>query len=272
MKIEDAKIGFIGTGRMATALAAGFTRELLPVSQIFGTDPVAASRDLFRQTVGHAATVSSDAAECLADADVVFLAVKPQVMQSVLEDVRSLLTDDKLVVSIAAGLTITKLESWLPPGCRMIRVMPNTPCLIGHGASGVSRGSNATEVDELLVSDLLRTVGSVENVPEKLLDAVTGLSGSGPAYVFQMIEALSDGGVKMGLPRDIATRLAAQTLAGAAQMVLQTGDHPAALKDAVTSPGGTTIAALHEMELGGVRAALMNAVEASTKKSCELGK
>jgi len=154
----------------------------------------------------------------------------------------------------------------------LIRVMPNTPCLIGRGACGVSRGTHATEADEALVSDLLKTVGLVENVPEKLLDAVTGLSGSGPAYVFQIIEALSDGGVKMGLPRDMATRLAAQTLAGAAEMVLQTGEHPAALKDAVTSPGGTTIAALHEMELGGVRAALINAVEASTKKSCELGR
>ena len=153
----------------------------------------------------------------------------------------------------------------------MIRVMPNTPCLIGRGACGVSRGTLATAEDEKTVSDLLRSVGLVENVPEKLLDAVTGLSGSGPAYVFQMIEALSDGGVKVGLPRDVSTRLAAQTLAGAAQMVLETGDHPGALKDAVTSPGGTTIAAIHEMEIGGVRAALMNAVEASTRRSEELG-
>jgi pyrroline-5-carboxylate reductase len=272
MSIEHTKIGFIGTGRMATALAAGFTRDLVRASQIFGADPVAASRDMFRRTVGDAVTLSETANECLSQADVVFLAVKPQMMQSVLADVRSLLTDDRLVVSIAAGLTVSKLESWLPPSCRLIRVMPNTPCLIGRGACGVSRGTYATEQDEQLVSDLLRTVGLVENVPEKLLDAVTGLSGSGPAYVFQMIEALSDGGVKVGLPRDMAMRLAAQTLAGAADMVLQTGDHPAVLKDAVTSPGGTTIAGLHEMELGGVRAALMNAVEASTAKSIELGK
>lgn len=272
MKIADAKIGFIGTGRMATALAAGFTRDLVSASQIFGVDPVVASRDQFQKTVGTAATVASSPAECLADVDVVFLAVKPQIMPTVLKELCSTSTTGKLVVSIAAGLTVAKLESWLPSGCRMIRVMPNTPCLIGRGACGVSRGTHATEADETLVSDLLRTVGLVENVPERLLDAVTGLSGSGPAYVFQMIEALSDGAVKMGLPRDMATRLAAQTLAGAAEMVLQTGDHPAALKDAVTSPGGTTIAALHEMELGGVRAALMNAVEASTTKSCELGK
>lgn len=271
MPLTDTKIGFIGTGRMATALAAGFTRDLIPASQIFGTDPFESSRTAFQQAVGSEVTVSETAADCLTPADIIFLAVKPQVMESALFEVSSLLTCGKLVVSIAAGVNITKLESWLPPGCRLIRVMPNTPCLIGRGASGVSRGSYASEEDEQSVSELLRTVGLVENVPEKLLDAVTGLSGSGPAYVFQMIEALSDGGVKMGLPRDVATRLAAQTLAGAGEMVLQTGEHPGALKDAVTSPGGTTIAAIHEMEQGGVRAALMNAVEASTAKSRELG-
>ncbi len=270
MSLQGKKIGFIGTGQMATALAVGFTRELIPSSQIFGTDPVEASRNAFQEAVGSDATVSGDPAECLGPADIVFLAVKPQVMQPVLEAVGTQLTRDTLVVSIAAGLTVAQLESMLPMRSRLIRVMPNTPCLVGRGACGVSRGSHATEEDEQAVSDLLRTVGVVENVPEKLLDAVTGLSGSGPAYVFQMIEALSDGGVKVGLPRDIATRLAAQTLLGAAEMVLQTGRHPGALKDAVTSPGGTTIAAIHEMEQGGVRAALMNAVEASTAKSREL--
>lgn len=271
MEIQDAKIGFIGTGRMATALATGFTRELVKADRIYGADPFEASRNQFRDTVGDAVTVAATAADCLKHADIIFLSVKPQMMQSVLQDIRSLLTDNRLVVSIAAGVNIATLESWLPEECRLVRVMPNTPCLIGRGASGVSRGSHATEADERAITELLQTVGLVENVPEKLLDAVTGLSGSGPAYAFQIIEALSDGGVKVGLPRDVATRLAAQTLAGAAEMVLQTGEHPGALKDAVTSPGGTTIAAIHEMEQGGVRAALMNAVEAATAKSIELG-
>ncbi|MEQ9412110.1 MAG: pyrroline-5-carboxylate reductase [Fuerstiella sp.] len=271
MKLDDVRIGFVGTGRMASALAAGFTRSLIPARQISGVDPVAASRDQFSKAIGQDAIVSASASDALKSANVVFLAVKPQVMQAVLTDLRPVLSPDQLIVSIAAGLTVPRLESWLPAETRLIRVMPNTPCLIGKGACGVSRGSCATEQDELLVCELLSSVGVVERVPEKLLDAVTGLSGSGPAYVFQMIEALSDGGVKVGLPRDVATRLAAQTLLGAAEMVLQTGEHPAALKDAVTSPGGTTIAALHEMELGGVRAALMNAVETATNRSKELG-
>ncbi len=255
---------------MATALARGFTRELVPTAQICGVDPSEASKQAFRAAVGEDVVVSAAADEHLQNSDVVFLAVKPQMMQSVLEDLVPHLRPEQLIVSVAAGLTISRLESWLPPGCRLIRVMPNTPCLIGKGACGISRGTSASDADEQLVSTLLSSVGVVEIVAEHLLDAVTGLSGSGPAYVFQIIEALSDGGVKVGLPRDMAIRLAAQTLVGAAEMVLQTGEHPAALKDAVTSPGGTTIAALHEMELGGVRAALISAVEASTRRSAEL--
>ena len=271
MQLQNVKIGFLGTGRMATALAAGITRDLLTASQILGADPVAASREQFLQVVGDTAVVGESADPTLNDADIIFLAVKPQVMKSALAALDPLTLSSKLLVSIAAGLTISTLESALPSETRLIRVMPNTPCLIGRGACGVSRGSCATDDDEKIVNELLQTVGLVENVPERLLDAVTGLSGSGPAYVFQIIEALSDGGVQVGLPRDMATRLAAQTVAGAAEMVLQTGEHPAALKDAVTSPGGTTIAAIHEMEKAGVRAGLMNAVAASTQRSQELG-
>ncbi|MEZ6125115.1 MAG: pyrroline-5-carboxylate reductase [Planctomycetaceae bacterium] len=271
MNLETAKIGFIGTGRMATALATGFLRHLISADRIRGCDPVPAARQQFQNTVGSECQVFAQASECLAGTDVVFLSVKPQTMAEVLQEIKSVLTADQLIVSIAAGLTIAQLESWLPEGSRLVRVMPNTPCLVGSGASGISRGSAATQDDMALVTELLSTVGIVETVPEKLLDAVTGLSGSGPAYVFQMIEAASDGGVKAGLPRDIATRLAAQTLLGSAQMVLTTGQHPAALKDAVTSPGGTTIAGLHQMELGGVRAALISAVEAATRRSLELG-
>ena len=271
MNASEVTIGFVGTGRMATALATGFVRDTVGADRICGVDPVDASRTVFADAVGPNASVAAAADDNLKNADVVFLAVKPQIMESVLKELSPQLQANQLVVSIAAGIRIATLESWLPPGIRVIRVMPNTPCLVGEGASAVSRGTHATEGDSQLVVDLLSSVGIVESVPEKLLDAVTGLSGSGPAYVFQMIEALSDGGVKTGLPRDVATRLAAQTLLGAARMVLQTGDHPGVLKDAVTSPGGTTIAGLHELELGGLRAALMNAVEGATRRSIELG-
>ncbi|HQZ67318.1 MAG TPA: pyrroline-5-carboxylate reductase, partial [Planctomycetaceae bacterium] len=248
----------------------------LSPSQISGYDPIEASRIAFTAKLGDGVRVHDSAAAAIEDATVIILAVKPQVMtaaiQPLAESFKSGKTSSPLIVSIAAGVPIAKLEQLLPQGMRVIRVMPNTPCLIGRGASGLSAGSAATADDSRLIGELLATVGLVEIVPEPLLDAVTGLSGSGPAYVFQMIEALSDGGVKMGLPRATATRLAAQTLAGAAEMLLSTGLHPGALKDSVTSPGGTTIAGLHAMEVGGVRAALINAVEAATLRSRELGK
>jgi pyrroline-5-carboxylate reductase len=191
-------------------------------------------------------------------------------MSQVMGDLRDGLRPDQLIVSIAAGISLKTLADGLGSGCRIIRVMPNTPCLVGCGASAYSRGPHATEQDAQLVQRLLSNVGTAVEVPEKLLDAVTGLSGSGPAYVYQIIEALSDGGVRMGLPRETATRLAAQTVLGAAQMVLSTGQHPGALKDAVTSPGGTTIAGLHALERGGLRGTLMDAVEAATQRAKEL--
>lgn len=275
MNWSDQRIAFIGTGQMATALASGFVRQLLTPEQISGFDPIEASRSAFAETTGSGARLFDSAAAVVLGATVVILAVKPQVMDAAIRPLAEFIAlnskSSPLVVSIAAGIPIKRLEQALPKGSRVIRVMPNTPCLIGRGASGLATGSAATAEDGRLISDLLATVGIVETVPEPLLDAVTGLSGSGPAYVFQIIEALSDGGVKMGLPRATATRLAAQTLAGAADMLLSTGQHPGVLKDSVTSPGGTTIAGLHAMELGGVRAALIDAVEAATLRSKELG-
>lgn len=275
MNWSEQRIAFIGTGQMATALAAGFVRELLKPEQISGCDPVEASRTAFAAKIGAGVRLSESSADAVKDATIVILAVKPQVMSDAIkplsDSIRTHAKTGPIVVSIAAGIPIAKLEGGLPIGTRVIRVMPNTPCLVGRGASGLSTGSVASAADAKLISELLATVGVVETVSEPLLDAVTGLSGSGPAYAFQMIEALSDGGVKMGLPRAIATRLAAQTLLGAAEMVLTTGQHPAVLKDSVTSPGGTTIAGLHAMELGGVRAALMDAVEASALRARELG-
>jgi pyrroline-5-carboxylate reductase len=203
---------------------------------------------------------------------VLILAVKPQQAEAVGRELSASVTDQHLVISVMAGVTLARLGSLLPKATRIVRVMPNTPALVGSGASAYAMGSGTTQADADFVDGLLSTVGLAIRLPEHLLDAVTGLSGSGPAYVFQMIEALSDGGVQAGLPRDVATRLAAQTMLGAAKMVLETGQLPAALKDAVTSPGGTTIAGLAAMESGGVRAALINAVMAATARSRELGK
>ncbi|WP_166822700.1 pyrroline-5-carboxylate reductase [Thalassoroseus pseudoceratinae] len=264
------RVGFIGTGRMATSLAAGLrSAGLVDASSLFGTDVVAAAAAEFqKQTDGQ---IVDSVADLAAKSDVVFLSVKPQHMGGVLDGLSDSLTDSHLVVSIAAGVPLQTMTTHLGEQRRLVRVMPNTPCLVSAGASAFAMGTSATREDAELVKSLLETVGIAVEVPESLLDAVTGLSGSGPAYVYQIIEALSDGGVRMGLPRQVATQLAAQTLLGAAQMVLETGEHPGALKDAVTSPGGTTITGLHALERGGVRASLMNAVEAATKRSQELG-
>lgn len=265
----SVKVAFLGAGRMASALAGGILRaQLLPASSVIAADPSDAARQAFEAATQ--AKSCRDNRDALRDADVVILAVKPQVLSGVLRDIGDHLSPQALVVSIAAGVTLTQLQSALPPAARVVRVMPNTPALIGQGASAYSLGRHATAEDGRLVHTLLETVGLARLVAEPLLDAVTGLSGSGPAYAYQAIEALSDGGVKMGLPRDLATELAAQTLLGAAAMVLATRRHPGALKDDVTSPGGTTIAGLHALEAAGFRNALISAVEAATRRAEEL--
>ncbi|WP_437204518.1 pyrroline-5-carboxylate reductase [Planctomicrobium sp. SH664] len=264
------KVGFIGAGKMATALGrgliqSGFARK----EDVIGSDPVAAARDNFAEWTGAATTTTNR--EVLEQAQIIFLAVKPQGMLPLLDEVAGAVNPRHLFVSIAAGIPLATIEARLGSS-RVIRVMPNTPCLVGAGASGFSRGRHATAEDAELVSQMLSTVGIAFEVAESLLDAVTGLSGSGPAYVFELIEALSDGGVLMGLPRVTATKLAAQTLLGAARMVLETGEHPGQLKDAVTSPGGTTIAGLEVMEAAGVRGTLMKTIRAATERSRELGR
>jgi pyrroline-5-carboxylate reductase len=251
-------------------MAAGFVRSgLVAPSDIRASDPVAASRDAFAAEV-KGVTVAANNAEVVRQAEVVVLAVKPQQLPAVLKELRAEISQ-QLVVSIAAGIRLSKIAESLHSSVRLIRVMPNTPCLVGESASAFALGEQATEADGELVARLLGSVGKAFRVDEKLLDAVTGLSGSGPAFVYVMIEALSDGGVRMGLPRDVALSLAAQTVLGAAKMVLETGDHPAILKDRVASPGGTTIAGLQALESGGLRAALISAVEAATRRSVELG-
>ena len=264
-------IGFIGAGQMARALAQGFVAAgLVPGRQILHCDPVQAAAKDFESSVKESRSAASNA-DVVGQANVIFLAVKPQNMTAVFAEIGGKVAPEKLVVSIAAGVTLARLCEGLKTN-RVVRVMPNTPALVGKGASAYALGLAATAADGQLVGQLLGAVGQAFQVDEKLLDAVTGLSGSGPAFVYVMIEALSDGGVRMGLPRDVATALAAQTVRGAAEMVLTTGEHPAVLKDKVASPGGTTIAGLAALEGGGLRAALIAAVEAATRRSQELGK
>jgi pyrroline-5-carboxylate reductase len=264
-------IGFLGAGKMATALARGLTASgFASTHDLVASDVIEAARNTFADAT-HADVVDDNAA-VVQQCRTVVLAVKPQSIVAVMEPLRSLWTKDHLLISVAAGTPLGRLGALTDNRCRLVRVMPNTPCLVGAGASAYALGPSATAGDGEYVQKLLSTVGIAMPVAEPLLDAVTGLSGSGPAYVFQMIEALSDGGVKMGLTRPVATKLAAQTLFGAAKMVLEMSEHPASLRDAVTSPGGTTIAGLHAMESAGVRAGLINAVEAATRRSQELGR
>jgi len=263
------KTGFIGAGQMARALAGGMVASgVVPASQILAVDPSPEARKQFLAQIPGAVFCDSGPA-LVSEADVVVLAVKPQMLRLVMEQVREAVTTEKLVVSIAAGVTLGSLGKGLGSG-RLIRVMPNTPSLVGVGAAGYSMGPEATERDAALVKQILESVGLAFPVTENLLDAVTGLSGSGPAYVYTMIEALSDGGVRMGLPRAMATALAAQTVQGAAKMVLATGEHPAVLRDQVSSPGGTTIAGIEALENHGVRAGLISAVVTATQRSLEL--
>ncbi|MDB4459322.1 pyrroline-5-carboxylate reductase [bacterium] len=266
-----ANIGFLGAGKMATALAKGFVDAgLVPAERVFASDVYAPAQKAFASEVGGKALESNS--DVVSESCVIVLAVKPAQVEEMLKDLGKQLGAGHLLISIAAGVTLSSLEAAVPEGVRVVRVMPNTPALVGASASGFALGTAATPDDAALVESLLTAVGVALQVKEELLDAVTGLSGSGPAYVYQMIEALSDGGVAAGLPRDVATRLAAQTLMGGAKMVLETGMHPGALKDMVTSPGGTTIEGVHQLELGGLRGTLMNAVLAATKKARELGR
>jgi pyrroline-5-carboxylate reductase len=254
---------------MATALARGWLHAGLVTSdRILASDPIPQARAEFARATG---TSSQELNRPVVErSDVLVLAVKPQNMAALLAEIGPLVTPRHLVISIAAGVTLRQLADGLGADRRLIRVMPNTPCLVGASAAGYAAAATATAADCRLVDRLLGSVGKAFALPERLLDAVTGLSGSGPAYVFVMIEALSDGGVRMGLPRDVATQLAAQTVFGAAKMLLETGLHPGILKDQVASPGGTTIAGLHALEKAGFRSALMDAVEAAAKRSAEL--
>ena len=265
------RLVFIGAGNMAEALLRGIlaANRMSPVDILVAD--VRAERLAYLQST-YGIGISSDNADAARRAETILLAVKPQVMAGVLDDLKGTLSAQQLLVSIAAGISTTSIAEHFPHSVRVIRVMPNTPALVLEGVSALARGQHAEPQDLEAARYLFEAVGKVVVVDEALMDAVTGLSGSGPAYVFLVIEALSDAGVKVGLPRDVALALAAQTVRGAARLVQETGKHPGELKDMVTSPGGTTIAGLHALEQGAVRSALISAVEAATRRSQELGK
>jgi len=267
-------IGFIGAGKMATALAKGIVRSsLVKPGKIVASDIFPAARKAFAKEIG--AKVTPLNTEVFKKASVIILAVKPHQVEEVFTGIKDVVSRQHLIISIVAGLKTTALvfeKVFGPkPAFRFIRVMPNTPALVGEGAAGFCLGLNAKAADGKLAAQVLGGVGFAVEVPERLIDAVTGLSGSGPAYVFEIIEALSDGGVHVGLPRELSTRLAAQTVLGAAKLVLETGEHPGKLKDMVASPGGTTIEGLRVLEEHAVRAAFINAVCAATERSRQLG-
>lgn len=278
------KLGFIGSGKMATALAQGVLNAgLCKADEITVSDAIAEAAQALAKSTGARAAASN--LETVAASDVIVLAVKPGDAVPALQSLNAgsmestmrwaWKGDDsnskKLLLSIVAGLPLEKLEAAAGPRFRVIRAMPNTPALIMRGATGFARGSQATDEDAKTAATIFGSAGLAVEVKESLLDAVTGLSGSGPAYVYTVIEALADGGVLMGLPRDLALRLAAQTVAGAAEMVLRAETHPGVLRDQVTSPGGTTIAGLEVLEQRGLRSALIGAVRAATERAAELG-
>ncbi len=264
------KIGFIGGGKMAEAVCRSLIDiKLSEPNRIMVSDVLSERCRLLSRATGIQTTQNNK--DVASFADIIICAVKPHMMNEILNDLKNSIIQRHLVVSIAAGISLRFIESRLQTGTRVIRVMPNTPCLVGLSATAFALGQHATHADGQLVFTIFNSVGKAFQLDEKYLDAVTGLSGSGPAYVYLFVEALSDGGVRMGLPRDIATILAAQTVLGAAKMVLETGQHPAQLKDAVTSPGGTTIEGISALEDGGFRAAVINAVAAATLKSKKLG-
>lgn len=269
MTIPLNKLGFLGGGRMAEALINGvLSSKRYRPDDIHVADPDRGRLDHLKTRYG--VQIGAVNHEAVGLSDVVVLAVKPQMMVDALRGIRDVLTK-QLVISVAAGITISRMRDVCGPAARIIRAMPNTPAMVGEGITALAIGSNVEEEGVDCACEIFRSVGRVVTIQEPLMDAVTGLSGSGPAYVFLMIEAMADGGVKVGLPRETACLLAAQTVLGAARMVLETGQHPARLKDQVASPGGTTIAGLHRLEQGGVRAVLIDAIETATKRSQELG-
>ncbi len=271
MSLKGRRVGFVGGGNMAEALIRGLLdAHLVPADLLAATD-VRSERtaQLARQ---FAITAHADNARLVREADVIVLAVKPQVMAAVLAEIAPVVTARHLLISIAAGVSTATIRAALGKDARIIRVMPNTPALVGQGAAAIARGKGIGPEDLATAEEMFGAVGRAVVLDEEQMDAVTGLSGSGPAYVAIVIESLADGGVRMGLDRATAMTLATQTVLGAARLLAETGMHPGALKDMVSSPGGTTIAGITALEEGGIRTALIQAVERATQRSRELGR
>lgn len=266
---NDKTIGFIGAGNMAEAMIRGLLRGGdFAIAQIAASGPREERMRELRDAYGIYATTDN---KVPAASEIVVLSVKPQILARVLDDVGSTISPDALVISIAAGVPVAAIQARLATGTRVVRAMPNTPALVDAAATAIARGEFARESDLEDARRIFDAIGTTVVLDESLMDAVTGLSGSGPAYVFLILEALSDAGVKVGLSRRTSQLLAAQTVLGSAKLLLETNGHPGMLKDMVTSPGGTAITGLHTLEHGGLRTTLMNAVEAATRRSRELG-
>lgn len=267
--LKDKKIAVIGAGHMGSALIGGMLGgKLVDPKRITATRRGAAALEELRKRFDVQTT--SDNVKAVRGADVVILTVKPQAAAGVLDQLAPAVGEKQLIVSVMAGITTASINARLRKPNPVVRAMPNTPAMVEAGATAIAAGQHAKEEDLKTAEAVFKSVGKVETLPENLLDAVTGLSGSGPVYIYMVIEALTDGGVKMGIPRQVAAKLAAQTVFGAAKLVLETGKHPAILKDEVTTPGGTAIAAIHELESKGLRTVLMDAVVTATKRSKEL--
>ena len=266
------RLGFIGAGKMATAIAKGAVAAGLctPV-ELTGSARSAETRDRFEAETG-GGTATSDNDAVFIHSEIVFLCVKPADACATLRRHAGSILQCPFIVSVAAGVALADLQAAAGQETALVRAMPNTPCLVGKGATAYARGATVTDTQAAKVERIFAAIGDVHAVPENLIDAVNGLSGSGPAYVYLVIEALADGGVLMGLPRKLAASLAAQTVLGAAETVRQTGRHPAELREAVASPGGTTMAALESLEHDGARAAFMGAVRAATERAREMGR
>jgi pyrroline-5-carboxylate reductase len=270
VSLDERRIAILGAGNMGQAILRGLLAQgSVPPDHIRITTRRPERARALAEAWG---VVPADTnADAVAAADIVVLAVKPQILEAVVDQVRPVL-HDRLTISVAAGVSASRLESWLDAPARVIRAMPNTPAFIGQGATAIARGAYAHDEDVAAAEALFNSVGRTVVVDEEHLDAITGLSGSGPAYIFLIIEAFADAGVKVGLSREVAQELATQTIAGSARLLQETGEHPGRLKDRVTSPGGTAIAGLHVLEAGGLRTTIMDAVEAAARRAADLGR
>lgn len=263
------KIGFIGGGNMAEAMIKGLLSSGFAVDRIMASEPSEYRREHLQEAYG--VELTADNIELMQKCELVVLAIKPQIVAEVLEEIAGAHHEEQLLVSIVAGVPCSRIEKYFSGAPRVVRVMPNTPALVGEAASAICRGHYSSKEDLDLVRQLFESIGKVQIIDERQMDAATGLSGSGPAYIYTVIEALADGGVREGLRRDVAHALAVQTVVGAALMVRETGEHPAILRDQVCSPGGTAITGVSTLEKKGLRTTLMEAVSAAAARSRELG-